>query len=62
MDRGFDHAQGMTGSHADPDEHVEDVAERMVAEPKVLLIVGGGIAAYKVRPTADSRIDQASSP
>ena len=44
MDRGFDHAHGMA---ADPDEYVEDDVERAMAEPKVLLIVGGGIAAYK---------------
>ena len=47
MDRGFDHAQGMTDSGVDPDEFVEDESERAMAEPKVLLIVGGGIAAYK---------------
>ena len=47
MDRGFDHAASMASSDADPDEFVEVEAGRAVAEPKILLIVGGGIAAYK---------------
>ncbi|MFN2098939.1 bifunctional phosphopantothenoylcysteine decarboxylase/phosphopantothenate synthase [Altererythrobacter sp. MF3-039] len=47
MDRGFDHAGSMAGSDADPDEFVEGEAGDAVTEPKILLIVGGGIAAYK---------------
>jgi len=47
MEHSFDHAQGMADSAVETDEDVEGVTERIMAEPKILLIVGGGIAAYK---------------
>jgi len=51
MDQSLDHAQGMVGSDVDPGDEVEEVVQGVMAEPKilliVLLIVGGGIAAYK---------------
>lgn len=47
MDQSLDHAQGMVGSDVDPGDEVEEVVEGVMAEPKILLIVGGGIAAYK---------------